>query len=409
MEPNSTAELRRWFTTHGGFIHPFVSLSQGKFGLSAIAQDTIHADTTIVSCPFSLAIDVECSMHALTVLFGESSLVDLQSWSERQLICTYICLHWVFPDSSPIPDALRHLPYLKSLPPADALLTPLQFTPSELEAFQGTNIHGATRDRQESWSADWNKCQTFIHAVNPDWAERYTWDNHLRASTYLSTRAFPSTLLSRSPTLQTTSSSYPFMLPGVDILNHSRGQPVSWCTSYPEGSTKVRDDSATISIISHTTTPLGEEVFNNYGLKANDELILGYGFSLPQNPDDKITLQLGGSSNKWAIGRLASGAEGLWNEVRRLVAETPGEIGYEDDLEAAQLLLDMVQKKYESLPGLPDENDASIRPAVRLMLKHYLEGQRDILTSLKTYFEERQEAAVEAARDEGIELVFDDE
>ncbi|KAG1865954.1 hypothetical protein F4604DRAFT_1779578 [Suillus subluteus] len=410
MEPSSTAgELRRWLTTCGGFIHPFVSLSQGKFGLSAIAQDTIDADTTIVSCPFSLAIDLECSLHALTALFGDATLVDLQSWSERQLICTYICLHWIFPDSSPIPDVLRHLPYLKSLPPADALLTPLQFTSSELEAFRGTNIYGATLDRQESWSAEWNKCRTFIHAVNADWAKRYTWDKYLIASTYLSTRAFPSTLLSRSPTLQTTSSSYPFMLPGVDILNHSRGQPVSWCTSYPEGSTQERDDSATISIISHTKTPHGEEVFNNYGLKANDELILGYGFSLPQNPDDKITLQLGGSSNKWVIGRLASGAEGLWNEVRRLVAETPEEIGYEDDLEAAQLLLEMVQKKCDLLPNLPDENDAGVRPAVRLMLKHYLEGQRDILTSLKLHFEKRQEAAVEAARGEGIELVFDDE
>jgi hypothetical protein len=408
-ELNSATELRRWLTSHGGFIHPLVSLSQGKFGLSAIAQDNIDADATIVSCPFSLAIDVECSLHALTALFGESSLIDLQSWSERQLICTYICLHWIFPDSSPIPDVLRHLPYLQSLPPPDALLTPLQFTPSELEAFRGTNIYGATRDRQESWNVEWNKCRTFIHAVYPDWAQRYTWDKYLRASTYLSTRAFPSTLLSRSPTLQTTSSSYPFMLPGVDILNHSSGQPVSWCTSYPEGSTKARDDSATISIISHTTTPLGEEVFNNYGLKANDELILGYGFSLPQNPDDKITLQLGGSSNKWMIGRLASGAEGLWNEVRRLVAENPEEIGYEDDLEAAQLLLEMVQKKCDLLPDLPDENDAGIRPAVRLMLQHYLEGQRDILTSLKLYFEKRQEAAVDAARDEGIELVFDDE
>ncbi|KAG1820129.1 hypothetical protein EV424DRAFT_1322967, partial [Suillus variegatus] len=142
----------------------------------------------------------------------------LQSWSERQLICTYICLHWMFPNLSPIPDVLRHLPYLKSLPPPDALLTPLQFTPSELEAFQGTNIYGATHDRQECWSTEWNTYQTFILAVNPNWAERFTWDKCLRASTYLSTHTFPSTLLSRSPTLQTTSSSYLFMLPGMISL-----------------------------------------------------------------------------------------------------------------------------------------------------------------------------------------------
>lgn len=198
--------------------------------------------------------------------------------------------------------------------------------------------------------------------------------SYLLASTYLSSRAFPSTLLSRAPTLQTSSSCYPILLPGVDTLNHSRGQPVSWCTSYPEGSTEERDDLATISIISRTTTLPGEEVFNNYGLKANDELILGYGFSLPQNPDDKITLQLGGSPNKWVIGRHGSGAEGLWNEVRQLVAEDLDQQGYERDLEAAQLLLEMIQKKYELLPEFPHEEDIVIRPTVRLMLEHYLEG-----------------------------------
>ncbi|KAG1888646.1 hypothetical protein F4604DRAFT_1714194 [Suillus subluteus] len=340
MEPNSAAELRRWFNV------------QRKFELSAIAQDTIDADTTIVSCPFSLAIDVECALYALTALFGESSLVNLpSSWSERQLISTHTCLQWIFPDSSPIPDVLRHLPYWESLPPADALLTSIQFTPSALKAFRDTNIYGATHDRQESWSAEWNKCRTFIHTISADWAERYT--------------------------------CYPLMIPGMDI-------PVSWCTSYPEGSMEARDDSTIISIISHTTTPLGEEVFTNYGLKANDKLILGYDFSLPQHPDDKITLH-------------------RWNEVRRLVAETPDEIGYEDDLEAAQLLLEMVHKKCDLLPDLPDENDAGTRPAVELMIKHYLEGQRDILTSLKLHFKERQEATVEATRDEGIKLVFDDD
>ena len=213
-------------------------------------------------------------------------------------------------------------------------------------------------------------CPGFLVAQSLDMIR----DKYLTASAHLSCRAFPSTLLSRAPTLQTTASCYPIMIPGVDTFNHSRGQPVSWCTSYPDGSTEERDESATISIISHTTTSLGEEVFNNYGLKANDELILGYGFSLPENPDDKITLQLGGSLHKWMIGRRASGAEGLWDEVRKLVAEKLDEVGYERDLEAAQLLLDMVQKKYDSLPEFPHEDDAAIRPAVRIMLEHYLEG-----------------------------------
>ncbi|KAG0707238.1 hypothetical protein DFH29DRAFT_784552, partial [Suillus ampliporus] len=74
-----------------------------------------------------------------------------------------------------LPDVLRHLPYLKGPSPADTLLTPLHFMPSELQAFRGTNIYGATCDRQESCSVDWSQYQTFIRTVHPDRAERYTW------------------------------------------------------------------------------------------------------------------------------------------------------------------------------------------------------------------------------------------
>lgn len=79
-------------------FHRLLLLS-GKFGLSGIAQDIISPDTTIASCPFSLIIHAERALHALTTILGESTLSDLQSWSERQLICTYICFHWIMSDS----------------------------------------------------------------------------------------------------------------------------------------------------------------------------------------------------------------------------------------------------------------------------------------------------------------------
>lgn len=37
----------------------------------------------------------------------------------------------------------------------------------------------------------------------------------------------------------------------------------------------------------------GEEVFNNYGAKPNDELLLGYGFLLEDNPEDFVSVKLG--------------------------------------------------------------------------------------------------------------------
>ena len=63
-------------------------------GHKVIAGKDIPADTTIVTCPFGIAITKELATRAvLTVLKTEEIPSD---WTERQLICTYICLHWVF-------------------------------------------------------------------------------------------------------------------------------------------------------------------------------------------------------------------------------------------------------------------------------------------------------------------------
>lgn len=210
---------------------------------------------------------------------------------------------------------------------------------------------------------------------------------YLTASTHLSSRAFPSSILSSNPSLVASPSTYPVLIPGVDLLNHKRGQPVSWIVSCQDVAQDTTT-SNTVSIVVHpksdsdfeTTSPHEEliEVFNNYGLKSNDELILGYGFSLPDNPDDTITLQVGGSatSQKWIVGRNAHNVEGLWSEIRSVIANGESEYEFEDDLETAAMLSDMVQAKLDGMKTVADvrRNDA-IRPPVRVMLEHYFTGR----------------------------------
>ncbi|KAH7924334.1 SET domain-containing protein [Leucogyrophana mollusca] len=373
----SLEAFKGWLSEHGGRFNTSVQLAEGAFGISAIAQETVPADTTIVSCPFSLAITRDVALRAIVVLMGEVSQAGsiLEDWSERQLICSYVCFHWLFPETS-LPDVLQHLPYLKTLPSSEKLMTPLHFSPSELEAFKGSNIYGASIDREGQWRSEWTKCRDVIQKANRAWSTLFTWEHYLTASTYLSSRAFPSTLLSKNPSLEATPLSYPILLPGVDSLNHARGQPISWLVSH-EGSTCPPEPS--ISLVTRRTTPAGHEIYNNYGPKPNSELILGYGFSLPQNPDDTILLRIGGSSNKWEIGRNARGAEGLWAEIVSLVAQDHAEPTFEDDLDAVGALSDMVETMMNHLPHVPsdDVEDHLIRPAVKLMLEHYVEGWRE--------------------------------
>lgn len=206
-------------------------------------------------------------------------------------------------------------------------------------------------------------------------------EQYLQASTYLSSRAFPSTVLSATPSLVATPASYPILIPGVDALNHARAHPVSWVVSQSPSSKDLA-----ISLVLYTPTPAGGELFNNYGPKPNSELILAYGFSLHNNPDDTIVLSVGGVpgtssgvKKKWEVGRNAKGIEGLWEHILEAVAQAPTDDAegddaksFEDQLDAAGMLSQMCQASLDRLPAV--NGSPEIRPHVRAMLEDYLEG-----------------------------------
>ncbi len=267
------------------------------------------------------------------------------------------------------------------LPSREKLRTGLHFTPLELEMFRGTNMHGAIIDRETEWRREWEACRAVVSNVNTRWGVLFTWsvvysafnsivqvstqrELFLESATHVSSRAFPSSLLSRNPTLHSSPSTEPVLLPGVDSLNHARAHPVSW----------VVTDAENISLVIHTSASAGEELFNNYGAKPNSEFILGYGFSLPNNPDDTIVLKIG--DKKWEVGREAKGADQVWDAFLSFVSQNP-EPDYEDYLEAAAALDDAVQQLIERLPA--DKGPSArleMRPEVMAMLHDYVEGMR---------------------------------
>jgi hypothetical protein len=73
------------------------------------------------------------------------------------------------------------------------------------------------------------------------------------------------------------------MLPVLDLLNHVPRTPIAWIRS-----------STGVSFIHEGKEILkkSEEVNNNYGPKSNEELLMGYGFILPNNADDTYTLAI---------------------------------------------------------------------------------------------------------------------
>jgi len=54
---------------------------------------------------------------------------------------------------------LKHHPYVDSLPAQSMLRTALYFTPEERELFNGSNLYGAIRDREQEWTAEYDQCR----------------------------------------------------------------------------------------------------------------------------------------------------------------------------------------------------------------------------------------------------------
>ncbi|KAI0065824.1 SET domain-containing protein [Artomyces pyxidatus] len=410
-EPELGKDFRAWLVSHGGHFHPNFSVVSG---LSIVATEPVAVDATIVSCPLSLVITSVSSRSALSTVLGDESVIE--DWNERQLISTYLCFHWILDTQSHA--VLKHLPYLNTLPPPPQLRTPLHFTQAELDALKGTNLYGATLDRRSEWEAEWLECRKGIMRIDASWHDGLTWERYLAAATYLSSRAFPSTLISQTPSLVVTDSSEPVLLPGVDSLNHARGQPVSWVVNSLDPSTSP-ESALSISLVSHAAFPAGAEVFNNYGPKPNAELILGYGFATPENPDDTIVLKIGGhgaqGGNKWEVGRDARGIEGLWEEIVAAVRSHATEGEQDEDapsewdimLEAAELLTSMSTMLLSRLPE--PSSSGAVRPDVAMMIEYYVSGQRDILTSILGFAEDKEADAVTKSSSEGGVLHLDED
>lgn len=110
----------------------------------------------------------------------------------------------------------------------------------------------------------------------------------LYCCTMLSSRAFPSTLVSEQDSSRALTapetrdqSATPILLPGVDTLNHAYRARVTWLMDPPCVRMQLND-----------ATPAGVSVKNNYGPKSNEEFIAGYGFAITDNPHSFVALKL---------------------------------------------------------------------------------------------------------------------
>ncbi|CAA21252.1 ribosomal lysine methyltransferase Set10 [Schizosaccharomyces pombe] len=227
----------------------------------AVAQNDIAPDQLLISCPFEYAITYNKAKEELKKLNP-----NFESCNPHITLCTFLALESLKGIQS------KWYGYIEYLP--KTFNTPLYFNENDNAFLISTNAYSAAQERLHIWKHEYQEALS----LHPSPTERFTFDLYIWSATVFSSRCFSSNLIYKD------SESTPILLPLIDSLNHKPKQPILWNSDF--------QDEKSVQLISQELVAKGNQLFNNYGPKGNEELLMGYGFCLPDNPFDTVTLKV---------------------------------------------------------------------------------------------------------------------
>ncbi|GAA5890206.1 hypothetical protein JCM5296_002850 [Sporobolomyces johnsonii] len=458
MSPSSstaTSSLGSYLSSSGGSFHPALYSKQDAFGTSIYTSEPLSAGAKVVCCPFSLAVTPTLARASIpTSLFPLSDHVASQRKARQpnhELMALYLCLH-LLPASLAARLAeegleLEHRVYVENLPAGEAMRTTLYFSPEERELLRGSNLYGATEERERGWRDEWEEVTSWIG--DEDVRREVGWERWLWACTIISSRAFPSSLIDGDKPNST-----PVLFPGIDMLNHRPTSKVTWSSDVhveTEGTgAEGKKGKGSLTIVLDEAVGADEQIFNTYGAKSNEELLLGYGFVLAANPADFVALKLslppscsparfdlvhdlGLENLRHFVPRSGALPGELLAQMRLLVASADeidelvearkeseeggwehvvGFVSWENELDVLDALEGMLQSKLQALESGDAGSEAAaegVRPEVAEMVRIYRRGQIEILKAAVVYRERLFEETIKKAEEDGVQLAFEDE
>lgn len=247
------SRLVDWFVQHGGFVHPSVRFSQDSAGgVAAFANEDLsdlpNGGLHLLTCPLRLQLSYRQAPEAVQGQLSENILSNIALIKELLL-----------------GEESLWAPYITCLPTSEQLNTPIYFAEEMTEEainerrndtawLLGTNLDKVWRPRKEQWEEEWQNAVRVLEK-NGVATEGYTWDAYAWAATIFTSRSFIS-----DPGLSKDNASYAVLLPVIDLLNHRFPAKVAWF--FDKGNFQFRTEEP---------VSRGQEIFNNYGGKGNEE------------------------------------------------------------------------------------------------------------------------------------------
>ncbi|KAK5943995.1 hypothetical protein PMZ80_003276 [Knufia obscura] len=302
---NSTVEnhknLADWVLGLGGFIHPDLKIVHHvDKGFHAVVQDgkVLPAKTRIASCPMTATLSV---LNVLNVApFEHHGTKFPDAFLEKYTFATDVLQTFFLMEQYVLGSRSWWAQYLRTLPTIEAVDT-LQFESDEDIAWiRGTNLEAALGAQARRWKDQFEEANAFLQRL--DWEHAKNGAYHYRlfrwASTIFGSRSFTSQVLDDTKPADTArpmgkrepghqmlsklfSDRFAVLLPLLDILNHRPAALVEW---------QARISYVGLQILEEYQS--GQEVYNNYGPRENEGLLMSYGFVLENNPYEHVLISI---------------------------------------------------------------------------------------------------------------------
>ncbi|KAI1174225.1 SET domain-containing protein [Nemania sp. FL0916] len=280
--------LIQWVEAAGGRLHPAVEIyhdevTQSSFRVKKASE--LGPEEDIVSLPLC------CSLSFLNAVAGHPEIATglppsirtpqnededgfpidfLRNVPAHVVGRFFLVQQYLRRDRSP------WWPYIRTLPdPVHmASMLPVLWPTGNVEFLHGTNAYVAVQEIRATLRKEYKEAMKFLSDGSRSEYNRplYFW-----AYCIFTMRSFrPSLVIPdiESFSLPCKPDDFSVLMPLFDIGNHSPLAKVSWVAD---------GDSHSCSLRSGQPYTATQQVYNNYGMKTNAELLLGYGFVLPES------------------------------------------------------------------------------------------------------------------------------
>lgn len=307
------AALISWATTHGTSLHPALEVYKDDVtGFSMRVKEPSSSEAShqagrgvnpqdeILSCPLKISLSY---LNALTdgpILTGSARDANASSQTQHRphaafppefmtTLPPHIISRFFLMKQYLLGKSSFWYPYIATLPQPDGALTSWNLPPfwpqEDVSFLEGTNTGIALEEINTAVKAEFRQARKMLKQAGFEGYQEYTSSLHTWAFCMFASRSFRPSLVIPKTTADAhipkgvELDDFSVLLPVFDIINHSMQAQVRWL---PASSETESSSPPCCRFQTFDTYTAGQQIFNSYGTKTNSELLLSYGFIIPE-------------------------------------------------------------------------------------------------------------------------------